>query len=43
MKPLKQIETPRGTLALLSLVAIAMTLAWLFLYYGVFLARGSLH
>lgn len=34
---------PRGTWALLCLVAVAMTLGWLFLYYGVFLARGTLH
>lgn len=36
-------DAPRGTWALLLIVALAMTLAWLFLYFGVFLPRGTLH
>lgn len=43
MEPNKPDQSPRGTWALLSIVAVAMTLAWLFLYYGVFLPRGTLH
>jgi hypothetical protein len=43
MDPNKQDESPRGTWALLSIVAVAMTLGWLFLYFGVFLPRGTLH
>ena len=34
---------PKGTWALLSLVALGMTLGWLFLYFGVFLPRGAVH
>lgn len=33
--------TPVGTWVLLCLVAIAMAAAWLFLYFGVFLPRGT--
>jgi hypothetical protein len=43
MEPNKPDDSPRGTWTLLSIVAVAMTLAWLFLYYGVFLPRGTLH
>ncbi len=32
--------SPRGTWVLLCLVAIAMAVGWLFLYFGVFLPRG---
>jgi hypothetical protein len=35
--------SPVGTWALLCLVAAAMTAAWLFLYFGVFLPRGGVH
>jgi hypothetical protein len=31
---------PVGTLALMSIVIGGMVVAWLFLYYGVFLPRG---
>lgn len=34
---------PIGTWALLCAVAFAMTAAWLFLYFGVFLPRGTVH
>ena len=33
--------SPVGTWTLLCLVAIAMVAAWLFLYFGVFLPRGT--
>lgn len=33
--------SPVGTWALLVLVAAAMVAAWLFLYFGVFLPRGT--
>lgn len=33
--------SPVGTWALLCLVAAAMVAAWLFLYFGVFLPRGT--
>lgn len=36
-------EAPLGTWALLCLVALGMTAAWLFLYFGVFLPRGAVH
>jgi hypothetical protein len=36
-------EAPLGTWALLCLVALGMTAAWLFLYFGVFLPRGTVH
>lgn len=34
-------QAPVGTWVLLCLVAFGMTAAWLFLYFGVFLARGA--
>jgi hypothetical protein len=34
---------PVGTWTLLILVALGMTAAWLFLYFGVFLPRGVVH
>ena len=34
-------STPTGTWVLLCLVAASMVVAWLFLYYGVFLPRGA--
>jgi hypothetical protein len=34
-------DSPSGTWALLCIIALAMTAAWLFLYFGVFLPRGS--
>lgn len=34
---------PVGTWALMCLVAAAMAAAWLFLYFGVFLPRGTIH
>lgn len=33
-------SAPTGTWVLLCLVAAAMLVAWLFLYFGVFLPRG---
>jgi hypothetical protein len=33
-------SSPVGTFALMSTVVAGMVLAWLFLYYGVFLPRG---
>ena len=33
---------PVGTWALLLIVGAGMVVAWLFLYYGVFLPRGSI-
>lgn len=36
-------ERPIGTLALLTGAALFMLLAWLFLYFGVFLPRGTLN
>lgn len=33
--------SPVGTWVLLCLVAVGMTVGWLFLYFGVFLPRGS--
>lgn len=32
---------PKGTWALTLMVATGMVLAWIFLYFGVFLVRGS--
>lgn len=43
MEPNKPDDSPKGTWTLMALVAIAMTMAWLFLYFGVFLARGTVH
>ena len=34
---------PVGTYVLLAIAAGAMAAAWLFLYFGVFLPRGSIH
>ncbi|MDD5034059.1 MAG: hypothetical protein PHE55_04810 [Methylococcaceae bacterium] len=34
-------QAPMGTWILLILVAIGMTIAWLFLYFDVFLPRGT--
>lgn len=34
-------EIPIGTWTLLCLISLGMTVAWLFLYFGVFLPRGS--
>ncbi len=34
---------PVGTWALMLIVGAGMVLAWLFLYYGVFLPRGAIH
>ena len=34
-------DTPIGTWLLLCLAALGMTAGWLFLYFGVFLPRGS--
>jgi len=39
----KSDAAPAGTWALLVLVALGMTAAWLFLYFGVFLPRGVVH
>jgi hypothetical protein len=36
-------QAPVGTWALLCLVALGMTAAWLFLYFGVFLPRGAVY
>ena len=36
-------SAPAGTWALLCLVLAAMVAAWLFLYFGVFLPRGTIH
>jgi hypothetical protein len=35
--------SPAGTWALLCLVLAAMVAAWLFLYFGVFLPRGTIN
>jgi hypothetical protein len=35
-------QAPIGTWVLLCLVALGMSLAWLFLYFGVFLPRGAI-
>ena len=34
---------PVGTWVLLCSIALAMLAGWLFLYFGVFLPRGSIH
>ncbi len=34
---------PKGTWALMLMVGIGMAVAWLFLYFGVFIPRGSVH
>jgi membrane protein YqaA with SNARE-associated domain len=42
-KPLPESSgfTPVGTWALLCMIAGAMVIAWLFLYFGIFLPRGG--
>ncbi len=47
MSPLSEEErkqilesSPKGTWALMLMVGAAMTIGWLFLYFGVFLPRG---
>ena len=34
---------PMGTWALMLMVSAGMVIAWLFLYYGVFIPRGTIH
>lgn len=36
-------QSPIGTWVLLCLVALGMTIGWLFLYFGVFLPRGAVN
>lgn len=36
-------SSPVGTFALLSVVIGGMVIAWLFLYYGVFIPRGAIN
>ena len=36
-------SSPVGTFALLSVVIGGMAIAWLFMYYGVFMPRGIIH
>lgn len=36
-------KPPFGTWALMLIVGVSMVVAWLFLYYGVFLPRGSVN
>ncbi|MCX8048162.1 MAG: hypothetical protein N3A55_00690 [Methylohalobius sp.] len=36
-------SSPKGTWTLMLIVAAGMVLAWLFLYFGVFLPRGTVH
>lgn len=50
MKPLSEEErekilnsSPVGTWALMIAVGVSMVVAWLFLYYGVFLPRGAIN
>jgi len=50
MKPLSEEErekilnsSPVGTWALMITVGVGMVVAWLFLYYGVFLPRGAIN
>ena len=33
-------SSPKGTWALMIMVGVSMVLAWLFLYFGVFMPRG---
>ena len=40
--PSENEQAPMGTWVLLCLVALGMSLAWLFLYFGVFLPRGAI-
>jgi hypothetical protein len=41
--PSENEHAPVGTWVLLCLVALGMSLAWLFLYFGVFLPRGAVN
>ncbi len=36
-------SAPVGTWALMLIVGVGMVLAWLFLYYGVFIPRGIIN
>ncbi len=36
-------SAPVGTWALMLMVSAGMVIAWLFLYYGVFIPRGTIH
>lgn len=36
-------ETPKGTWAILLVYAVISSAAWLFMYYGIFIARGTIH
>lgn len=36
-------SSPKGTWALLLMVGVAMVIAWLFIYFGVFLPRGNVN
>jgi len=36
-------SAPVGTFALLAVVLGSMVIAWLFLYFGVFIPRGIIH
>jgi len=36
-------SSPKGTWALLFMVGVGMVIAWLFIYFGVFLPRGSVN
>ena len=36
-------SSPKGTWALLLMVGVGMIIAWLFIYFGVFLPRGSVN
>jgi hypothetical protein len=35
-------SSPVGTWALMMIVGVGMALAWLFMYYGVFMPRGPI-
>lgn len=39
----KEPFAPTGTLVLLGFILAGMIVAWLFLYFGVFLPRGIVH
>lgn len=36
-------EHPRGTLAIVGLYGLILGVAWLVIYFGVFLPRGAIH
>jgi len=36
-------SSPKGTLTLLVIFAIASTLGWLYMYFGMFLTRGPVN